>query len=150
MSSAVLAELVPVGSLSLDGLEDLPPELAAVMENRGGEELSLGGLRHLSIDTARAIYRIKAGTVFFPRLTAITPAAMAGLGGPADGSESAFDTPDVPLGIYVFDSLDIHEEALAAEIVSLEQRGYEVYYRSSACGALPPRNDYWERTAIGD
>ena len=157
LSAAALIQLSPVYSLSLNGLAEFPPNLLAVMENCGGLELSLGGLQHISVDTAFAIRRIKVETVFFSAVTAITPAAMAALGGIGDDPEPPFGDPDgphpfrdpdAPWGIYVFDSLDIHDEPLAAAIVDLEQRGYKVYYRSCACSALPPRNDYWEKFSI--
>ena len=157
LSAAALTQLSPVGSLSLDGLAEFPPELAAVMRVFGCEELSLGGLRQISVENAVAIRQIDVKTVFFSAVTAITPAAMAALGGIGDDPEPPFGDPDGPhpfrdpddpWGIYVFDSLDIHDEPLAAAIEDLEQRGYEVYYRSCACSALRPRNDYWEKFSI--
>jgi hypothetical protein len=139
----VLAELRSVGSLHLDGLAEFAPELASVLDDHGGEELVIGGISRLDENIAALLGRIRAQTLFLPDVSSVTPAALALLA-PYDGSDDGRPYgPGDPLGEFVFESLDINEDALVDAVIELGYRGYNVYYRSCTCAGLAASGDYW-------
>jgi hypothetical protein len=139
----VLAELRSVGSLYLDGLSEFTPELMTVLEGHGGEELAIGGIRHLDEDTAASLGRIRAQTLFLPDVSAVTPAALAKLATFDDSDDDWPYDPGNPLGEFVFPTLDITDDALVDAVIELGSRGYIVYYRSCTCAGLAASGDYW-------